>query len=131
MWQFGIREVLRGFGLKVGVVSRGRFAARVRELAVGHPVLQEVAETMLRARDALRIEVNILYRRVLDIVRGDEVCRRLMTVPGVGALTALTFKTAVDDPARFTASKTVGAHFGITHAEQQFALKNSDKVLLR
>jgi transposase len=117
--EFGIRGVLRGFGLKVGVVGRGHFAARVRELVAGHPVLQEVADTMLRARDALRAEVNILYRKVLDIVRGDEVCRRLMTVPGVGALTALTFKTAVDDPARFTASKTVGAHFGLTPKKYQ------------
>jgi transposase len=117
--EFGIRGVLRGFGLKVGVVGRGHFAARVRELAAGHSVLQEVADTMLRARDALRAEVNILYRKVLDLVRGDEVCRRLMTVPGVGALTALTFKTAVDDPARFTASKTVGAHFGLTPKKYQ------------
>ena len=58
--EFGIRGVLRGFGLKVGVVGRGHFAARVHELA-GHPVLQEVADTMLRARDALRTAVNILY----------------------------------------------------------------------
>jgi transposase len=117
--EFGIRGVLRGFGLKVGIVGRGHFAVRVRELAAGHPVLQEVADSMLRARDALRAEVNILYRKVLDLVRRDEVCRRLMTVPGVGALTALTFKTAVDDPARFTASKTVGAHFGLTPKKYQ------------
>src|SRR4051812_49476877 len=37
-----------------------------------------------------------------------------MTVPGVGALVAITFKTAVDDPARFRTAKAVGAHFGLT-----------------
>jgi transposase len=51
---------------------------------------------------------------VLDVVRDDEVCRRLMTIPGVGAITALTFKTGVDMPGRFAKSKTVGAHFGLT-----------------
>jgi len=51
---------------------------------------------------------------VLAIVRTDDVCRRLMTVPGVGVLIAVTFKATVDDPARFTSSKAVGAHFGLT-----------------
>ena len=74
---------------------------------------------MLRARDVLRTEVNSLHRQVLALVRADEVCRRLMTVPGVGALTALTFKSAVDDPARFTSSKAVGAHFGLTPKKYQ------------
>ncbi len=117
--EFGIRGVLRGFGLKVGPVSPGRFAARVRELAAGHAMVEPVAEAMLRARDALQAEVKGLHRRVLGIVRADEVCRRLMTVPGVGVLTALTFKTAVDDPARFTSSKAVGAHFGLTPKKHQ------------
>ena len=117
--ELGIRGVLRGFGLKMGAVSTGRFAARVRELVAGHPMLEEVTEAMLRARDSLRAEVNVLHRKVLGIVRADAVCRRLMTVPGVGALTALTFKTAVDDPARFSASKAVGAHFGLTPKKHQ------------
>jgi len=44
----------------------------------------------------------------------DPVCQRLMTTPGVGFVTALTFKAAVDDPTRFKRSRTVGAHFGLT-----------------
>ena len=51
---------------------------------------------------------------MLAIVRADAVCRRLMTVPGVGALVAVTFTSAVDDPERFARSKAVGAHFGLT-----------------
>ncbi len=117
--ELGIRGLLRGFGLKMGPVSTGRFAARVRELAAGQPMLEEVTEPMLRARDSLRAEVNALHRKVLRIVRADEVCRRLMTVPGVGALTALTFKVAVDDPGRFTSSKAVGPHFGLTPKKYQ------------
>lgn len=96
--ELSIRGILRGFGLKVGPVSIGRFGARVQELAAGQPMLEQVIGAMLRARETLRAEVNALHRKVLEIVRADDVCRRLMTVPGVGALTALTFKSAVDDP---------------------------------
>jgi transposase len=117
--ELGIRGLLRGFGLKVGVVSKGKFADRIRELVAGHAMLEAVAEPMLRARDALRAEFNRLHRQMLAIVRADDLCRRLMTVPGVGPLVALTFKTGVDDPGRFTSSKTVGAHFGLTPKKYQ------------
>src|SRR5918997_353063 len=81
--ELGIRGLLRGFGLKLGEVSKGRFAARVRELVAGQPMLERVVEPMLRAREALRAEFHALHRAVLAIVRADAVCRRLMSVPGV------------------------------------------------
>jgi transposase len=84
--ELGIRGLLRGFGLKLGEVSKGRFAARVRALVAGQPMLERVVEPMLRAREALRCEFHVLHRAVLAIVREDAVCRRLMSVPGVGAL---------------------------------------------
>ena len=96
--ELSIRGILRGFGLKLGEVSKGRFAARVRELVAGQPMLERVVEPMLRAREALRAEYQVLHRAVLAIVREDAACRRLMTVPGVGALVAITFTSAVDDP---------------------------------
>jgi transposase len=117
--ELGIRGILRGFGLKLGEVSKGRFAARVRELVAGQPMLERVAEPMLEAREALRREFHVLHRAVLAIVREDAVCRRLMTVPGVGALVAVTFASAVDDPARFRRSRSVGAHFGLTPKRYQ------------
>jgi transposase len=117
--ELGIRGLLRGFGLKLGEVSKGRFAARVRELVAGQPMLERVVEPMLRAREALRAEFHALHRAVLAIVREDAVCRRLMSVPGVGALVAITFASAVDDPARFRRSRAVGAHFGLTPKRHQ------------
>jgi transposase len=117
--ELSIRGILRGFGLKLGEVSRGRFAARVRELVAGQPMLERAIEPMLRARDALRSEYLTLHRAVLAIVREDAVCRRLMTVPGVGPLVAVTFTSAVDDPARFRRSRAVGAHFGLTPKRYQ------------
>jgi transposase len=117
--ELSIRGLLRGFGLKLGEVSKGRFAARVRELVAGQPMLERVVEPMLRARDVLRAEYQVLHRAVLAIVREDAVCRRLMTVPGVGALVAVTFASAVDDPARFRRSRALGAHFGLTPKRYQ------------
>jgi transposase len=117
--ELSIRGLLRGFGLKVGEVSKGRFAARIRELIGGQPMLERVVEPMLRAREALRAEFHALHRAMLGIVRRDGTCRRLMTVPGVGALVAVTFSSAVDDPARFRRSRTVGAHFGLTPKKHQ------------
>jgi len=117
--ELSVRGPLRGFGLKVGEVSKGRFAARANELIAGHEMLEEVIGAMLRAREGLRAEFARLHRRMLAVVRGDAVCRRLMTVPGVGALVAITFKTAVDDPARFRTAKAVGAHFGPTPKRYQ------------
>jgi transposase len=82
-------------------------------------MLEAVIGAMLTARAGLHSEFMRLHRRVLAIVRADQVCRRLMTVPGVGALVAVTFKVTVDDPRRFTSSKTVGAHFGLTPKRYQ------------
>ena len=117
--ELSIRGLLRGFGLKVGEVSKGRFAARVGELIAGHEMLEAVIGAMLRAREGLRAEFARLHRRMLVIVRDDTVCRRLMTAPGVGALVAVTFKAAVDDPGRFRTAKAVGAHFGLTPKRYQ------------
>src|SRR5215217_4912253 len=115
--ELSIRGILRGFGLKLGEVSRGRFAARIRDLIDGQPMLERVVGPMLRAREALRAEHRVLHRAVLALVREDTVCRRLMAVPGVGAMVAITFTSAVDDPGRFgrsSADTGVSPAFGAT-----------------
>jgi transposase len=114
-----IRGILRGFGLKVGAVSKGKFEARIRELVAGQVMLERVAEPLLRARAALRAEYATLHRDLLRTVREDAVCGRLMTVPGVGAVVAMTFRSAIDQPERFAKSKAVGAHFGLTPKKYQ------------
>jgi transposase len=114
-----LRGILRGFGLKVGAISKGKFEARVRELVSGQAMLERIAEPLLRARAALRAECATLHGDLLKAVRADEVCRRLMTIPGVGAVVAMTFRSAVDQPERFARSKAVGAHFGLTPRKYQ------------
>ena len=114
-----LRGILRGFGLKVGPVSKLRFESRIRALVTGQAMLERVVEPMLRVHAALRGEYAILHRELLATVRDDEVCRRLMTVPGVGAVVAMSFKSAIDQPERFQHSKAVGAHLGLTPRKYQ------------
>jgi transposase len=76
-------------------------------------------EPLLIVRRVLREQLGILHRRVLAVVRDDDVCRRLMTIPGVGPVVALTYRVTVDVPARFRNSKAVGAVFGLTPAKYQ------------
>lgn len=117
--EMSLRGLLRNFGLKVGTISRGRFDHRIRELAAGNPMLEAATEPMLRARASVRQELAGLERRVRELAQEDSVCHRLMTMTGIGAVVALTFRSAVDDPARFTSSKKVGPWVGLTPSRNQ------------
>lgn len=117
--ELSIRGILRGYGLKVGEVSRGRFEARIQELIAGHATLETVIGAMLLARMTLWGEFTRLHREMLKIARADKICHRLMSTPGVGALVALTYRSAIDDPTRFGKSSTVGAYFGLTPKKYQ------------
>jgi len=114
-----LRGTLRNFGLKVGIVGKLKFEARIKELVESHPDLAVLVEPLLVVRRVLREQTAVLHRRLLAIVRDDEVCRRLMTIPGVGPVVALTFRTTIDGPARFRNSKAVGAVLGLTPCKHQ------------
>jgi transposase len=114
-----IRGVLRGFGLKVGPTTRKTFEPRIKELIEGHPTLTEVAGALLKVRDVLAREFRGLDRRVQQLARQDDGARRLMSMPGVGSLVALTFVSGVDEPERFRSSRAVGPHFGLTPKKYQ------------
>ncbi len=114
-----LRGTLRNFGLKIGAVSGSRYEARVRELVAGFPRLAAIAEPLLNVRRVMRQQFAVLHKMLLDTVRGDPVCRRLMTAPGVGAVVALTYRATVDQPQRFVHSRAVGAHVGLTPKRYQ------------
>jgi transposase len=114
-----LRGTLRNFGLKVGIVGTVKFEARILELVANYADLTTIVEALLIARRVLREQLGVLHRQLLAVVRRDAVCRRLMTMPGVGPVVALTFRATVDVPARFTRSKTVGAVFGLTPRRYQ------------
>ena len=114
-----LRATLRNFGLKVGMAGAVKFEARIKELVENIPDLAILVEPLLIVRRTLREQFGIVHRRLLAVVRQDEVCRRLMTVPGVGPVVALTYRSTVDVPARFRSSKAVGAVFGLTPSKYQ------------
>src|ERR1700704_3171617 len=93
-----LRGTLRNFGLNVGMVGKVKFEVRIKELVENLPDLAVLVETLLIVRRVLREQIGILHRRVLAIVRNDDVCRRLMTIPCVGPVVALTYRVTVDVP---------------------------------
>ena len=115
----GVRALLREAGLKVGTPSRKDFSARVRELAADDPVLASLSDSLLSVIHIMNQEVERLTKRVLDEVKVEPTCRRLMTAPGVGPLTALAFRATIDQPGRFRKSRDVGAHLGLTPRRYQ------------
>jgi transposase len=117
--EMSLRGILRNFGLKVGKTTPARFETRIRELVSGHPSLEEIADGLLKSRATLLREFNRFEKRVRTIARSDLRARLLMSVPGVGAIVSLSFASAIDEPARFTSSKNVGAYFGLTPAKYQ------------
>jgi transposase len=90
-----LRGTLRNFGLKVGTAGRTKFVARIEELVEDIPDLAVLVEPLLVVRRALREQIAVLHRRLLALVRDDEVCRRLMTIPGVGPSTEETMSQQV------------------------------------
>jgi transposase len=117
--EMSLRGILRGFGLKVGKTTPVTFEARIRELVAGHPSLEGIAQSLLAARAVLRRELNGFEKRLRAIARCDTRARLLTSVPAVGTIVALTYVSAIDDPARFKSSKIVGAYFGMTPKKYQ------------
>jgi transposase len=110
-----VRGLLKIFGVKLPArVYHGAFDGEARKAIADDTALTDALVPMLDARLLLLRTFRDLDARVKRMAREDQVCTRFMTVPGVGPLTALTFKAAIDDPARFSNSRTVGAHFGLT-----------------
>ncbi len=109
-----IGGLLLGFGLKLAPKLRLTYERRVAELIAGRPFVASVIEPLLAVRAAIAEQVRGFNDRVAASAEADPVCRRLMTVPGVGVQTAVAFRYAVDDPHRFARSRCVGAHFGLT-----------------
>lgn len=114
-----IRALLRSLGLKLPRYINQNFAARVRALGQSSQNRWLAVEPLLLARDAIAEQIKVLERQINTVTQADPVCRRLMTVPGVGTQTALAFRSSVDDPRRFVRSRSVAVHFGLTPRVRQ------------
>lgn len=130
---------MRAFGLKLsGRITQATFEKCALELVEDRPRLAAMLRPMLIARKALRQQVAVLHKMLLDTVRASETCRRLMTVPGVGVLTAATYVSTINDPDRFHRSRDLGAHLGLTprkyasgEVDRNGAISKCGDVMLR
>lgn len=110
-----IRGLLKAFGIRLpSHVSRLRFDETVRPIIEADEALSFALLPMLDVRGHLYDAYRLMEQRVIVVSRHDPVCQLLMTAPGIGPVTALAFKAAIDNPARFRSSRLVGAHFGLT-----------------
>ena len=117
--ELSVRGILRNFGLKLGRVSKGRWEERVRELTADNAMLSDAVGPILRLRAQMRDELAMMTKKVRNLALSDATCRQLMTMPGVGPVTALAFVTAVDDPSRFRRARDIGAWAGLTPRRSQ------------
>jgi transposase len=110
-----IRGLFKVFGIKLPPrLGHGSFDRAVRETIETDRALCHALLPLLDARLVLYHTFRELDNRTRNMAHQDPVCQRLMSTPGVGFVTSLTFKAAVDDPTRFKHSRTVAAHFGLT-----------------
>ncbi len=118
-----IENQIRGALKTLGVMTRstkGRgFMARVEAVRVDSDWLGPMLDPLLTAHAAIVQQFKTISSSVLEEARRDEDVRRMMTIPGVGPITALSFKAAIDDPNRFTSSAKVGPFLGLTPRQYQ------------
>jgi transposase len=115
-----IRGLAKTFGVIIGPGKGGSFDRAVRDaLPSDDPLIAELFESLLETLGALRARQKAFDRRLSRIARTSRTCRRLMTAPGVGPLTAIAFAGAVEDPSRFRRASDVGAYLGLTPRRYQ------------
>lgn len=114
-----IRGLMKTFGLIVPGGKGAIFASNVRMLLDDHQPLSRIILPILKAWHSTREQAAELGRQLIAIARTSQSCRLLMSVPGVGVVTATSFVTAIEDPENFKKSRSVGAWLGLTTRRYQ------------
>ena len=114
-----IRGLMKTFGLVVPKGAGSVFEGNVRDLLQGEEKLAHIIMPMLQAWRDIRHQSATLSKELVVMAREDQRCRLLMSVPGVGTVTATAFAAAVEDPANFRNSRAVGAWVGLTPRRYQ------------
>jgi transposase len=114
-----IRGILKTFGAVLSHSEEKGFNAQLCATIKGSQTLQKMVEPLLKVLEAIQQQTTALDLLVEKHAQDDIICRHLMTIPGVGAVTAVAYTTAVDDPTRFRKSRSVGAYFGLTNRRNQ------------
>ena len=115
-----LRGLLKLFGLRLGsATTPSKRAERLQALLTEKPALRSALAPLEAALTALEEQIALATRELKRRAATDPVCVRLMSVPGVGPVSALTFKTSVEDPGRFARSQDVGAFAGLVPRRHQ------------
>jgi transposase len=114
-----IRGCLRVFGIFIKGIAGVGFEKRVQEIIDEGGQLAAPLRAQLTVLRAIKKEIEELDELVLDHAWACTSCRALMTIPGVGPMTAAHYVLAVDDVERFDKSKSVAAYFGLTPKRYQ------------
>lgn len=115
-------NAIRGFLASLGirfVKGSGKLAQRVRDALLDHPDLVPMIKPLLVSVDAQKGQIKIFDQQVTAEAKNNPAARLLMSVPGVGPVTALAFVATIGDPGRFAKSRTVGAYVGLTSRRYQ------------
>ena len=108
-----IWSILQVEGLKPPKLTSPAFQALVAQ-SLDDDALAPMLRSLAAIVEQIDHQLAGLDREIAARAKASAACKRLMTVPGVGPLVALTYAAGVDDPTRFSDSRTVGAHFGLT-----------------
>jgi transposase len=114
-----IRGVMKTFGLLVPVGKGSIFEKNVRNLLADQDGLASIVLAMLEAWRGIRVRAAELGRQLVRDARQSQACRILMSIPGIGAITATSFTTAIEEPDNFRKSRSVGAWIGLTTRRYQ------------
>ncbi len=113
-----VRGMLKERGIRLPRAVGAMFRRRVRDGRRAHlepdDPLVTLVEGFMRVHEQLADEQRAIDDRVEDAAAADGAVGRLMTIAGVGVVTAVCFRHTVDAPERFTSSSTVGAYLGLT-----------------
>ena len=107
------------FGVRLPRALRPAFVRQALQASEGIPGLSAAMRGLVTARAAVLAAVSAIDADIRQLVRASATCRRLMTIPGVGQLTALAFTAAIDDPSRFRRSRDIGAYLGLVPRRYQ------------
>jgi transposase len=114
-----IRGLAKTFGMVLGPGKGGTFERQVRSQLPDDPILAALFESLLTLLHTIQERRHAIATQLARIARQDRICRLMMTMPGVGPLTAISFVTAIEDPHRFRRSQDVGAYLGLTPRRYQ------------
>ena len=126
-----IRGVLKTFGIIVPKGTGRVFDGNVRELLDGRDALAQFILPLLEAWRDIRKRAVDLSRQLVAAARQSQATQLLMTIPGVGAVTAVSYVAAIEDPANFKTSRSVGAWLGLTTRRYQSGEVNYDGHISR